>query len=583
MKKHFINLFILSFCLIPLYNCLAQEFIKTSEYDTYGHKRRDIYLDSNMQVVKEDYYSDKNQQIIFKIEYSSKNKFKKIMGLGEKAPLYEIDFKKGTYSDYENDVYLNFVGNFLFEGKQRSRKLVVNYKNNKKNGRLIQADSAETGKKQVSYQKVDPRFLQFNIVKFYNSIELDPVYTIFNGLLLNFKNGKLNGDQSSYYVNGKTKFQANFINDKLIRYTSFDQSNSIISKIETDSGLSQKPQIINGQVFSSDDQYVFWLNELAKTGDVVSQSNFYDPQIGVDFWNTLIYNNYANKLGSQPLRSFMIDNYSKTDFPESDIFNMKKKFDDSKYTFSDPEVIRIILGVPRFSIKQFSYTTNEDKLISKIKIINDGKIMTKLINDTIDLINGYYFLKSPLPYYEYSFPNSLPKRLLILPPNAGVTDYDKEETIKQNKQLAMWVKNTYNVTASNFYFEEKEDGAENYKLHFDTSFLYGFLRNMISLADFNCKELEKINPKTFQKEINYDFKSYHKHFYDTKYLGSQEVRGWVGYNVKDLYIDGDFISIVNKLDDTEIKIFHTYDRFKGKREFKIEVNKNSNTYTLLLK
>ena len=48
----------------------VENYIKTSEYDKYGNKRRDIYLDSSMQIIKEEYYAKDNHQVIFKIEYS---------------------------------------------------------------------------------------------------------------------------------------------------------------------------------------------------------------------------------------------------------------------------------------------------------------------------------------------------------------------------------------------------------------------------------------------------------------------------------------------------------------------------------
>ena len=580
MKKYFILLMLFIYSFSSFAQNKVENYIKTSEYDKYGNKRRDIYLDSSMQIIKEEYYAKDNHQVIFKIEYSAINKLKNIVALRDNKKLYEIDYLNGTYEDYENDLTLKFIGNYIFNGKQRGKNIIVNYQNGVKEGRIIQADSAVISNKVVAYQKVDPKYLQFNIVKFYNSIELDPVFTIYNGLILSFNQGKLNGDQSSFYVDGKIKFKANFFKDKLIKYTSFDKSNSIISKIETDSGVSNKIQILNGQILSNDEHYIFWLNSLIETGDIVNAGILYDQDIIDEIRRIgrenerlsigeVYYDDNEKRLGGLKLSGFLIDNYVQTNNQVLDIFNLKKKFDNFKHTFNDAETMRMLLGIPRFSIKQFSYQMNEDALIKKIKINSNNLLAKKIINDTIALKNGYYFLKSPFPCYEYR--RNMPNEFLILPhddlngvKNISYEDYD--EIRLQNEKLAKWIKGTFGVNPSNLYFAHKESGANNYYINTDTTYLKNFLNDMISIVEVKIKEFES----TGSLEQKYTYR-----FNDAK-----DER--TSYYMQSIELTEKYISLINKNDGTEIKIYYDWDRYKSKTDFIIEIFKNSKKYILLM-
>jgi hypothetical protein len=545
MKHYFILFALLLFFINAFSQDKLQTLVKTSEYDKSGKKRRDIYLDSSFIVVKEEYYHEESQKIIFKIEYSTKNQIKKIVGFGESQKAYEIDYLKGNYEDFENNISLKFNGNFIFNGIQKSKNLVVNYRNGKKEGRLIQADSAVTSQKAVGVKKVDPRYLQFNIVKFYNSVELEPVYSIYNGLILNFQDGKLNGDQSSYYVDGKIKFKANLISDKLIRYTSFDKSNSIISKLETDSGITSKAQILNGQILSSDNQYIFWLNELSETGDIVSKGTFYDGNLFEDEIKGVYYG--TESLGGQDLRRFMTDSYVKKGNLTADIFEVKKKFDEAKFTISSSEAIRIILGVPRFLIKQFSYQTNEDALITKVKLINSDQKNKNISSDTVDLSYGYYFLKSPLPYYQYRL-NGIASRFLILPHDINELEEakwissennERQELFKKNDRLSKWIKSTFNVSPSNFYFIEG-DNEEVY--YFNTSYLNNFLKNMVQ---FVVDKIEGEEQSSFNNTTN-----------SSNFSKLNGIGKYIKMNrYFSLYTNESFLTIQNKNGSNVIKIY----------------------------
>lgn len=145
----------------------------------------------------------------------------------------------GVYDSFEDGVFLKFSGHFIFNGIQRDKNIVVNYKDGKRNGKLIQTDSAVNGKKIVMNQVADTRLLRFNIIKFYNQPIEESTFKLFNGVVLYFENDMLNGTQTSYYPNSKIKFSATFKDFRLCNYISYSNDGSIVSRIKTENGISK--------------------------------------------------------------------------------------------------------------------------------------------------------------------------------------------------------------------------------------------------------------------------------------------------------------------------------------------------------
>jgi hypothetical protein len=96
-----------------------QDLTRTSEYVENHKKRRDIYLDSNMRIVREDYYSYRNQEIIFTIEYLQDKKIGRVAGFNSKGKTFEIDYSNGVYQDFQGGIILRFKGNYIFDGIQK--------------------------------------------------------------------------------------------------------------------------------------------------------------------------------------------------------------------------------------------------------------------------------------------------------------------------------------------------------------------------------------------------------------------------------------------------------------------------------
>jgi len=464
----------------------AQNLTKTSEYADHGKKRRDIYLDNDMRVVKEDYYSNEDQKIIFTIEYAGEKKIGKVIGFDKDKKTFEVDYKKGSYEDFKKGISLKFKGNFEFDGIQKGERIVVSYRNGVKDGRLVQADSAVTSRKVVAVQKVDLRYLRFDILKFYTDLDTDPVFTVFNGLILNFRSGKLDGKQSSYFVDGRVKFDGSFNSDKLIKYTSFDKTNSIISKLETDNGITTKGQILNGQLLSSDDQYIFWFNKLIETGDIIIDDNYQYP--------ATLYRNNTNPV--QPVQGtiekFVKELKEDDDKHISSIFEIKKRFDDLKCIFNDATVMRVILEIPRFYIRRFSFNNKEDASITSAQLTNNVRKLNELAGDTLELIDGYYFVNSPMPLYKYCIANYY--FYLQLPFSEKGIEYKRVENVddvtQMNDKFVKWLNKTFNFSPSNFYLKVKPDATASEGQYIDSSSLNTFLRHVVSTTKDNIKALE---------------------------------------------------------------------------------------------
>jgi hypothetical protein len=529
MNKALYLILTLFVCSVSSSQTSAQSLTKTSEYSDYGKKRRDTYLDNDMRVVKEDYYSNNDQKIILTIEYISEKKIGRVTGFDNSEKAFEVDYKKGTYEDFKKGISLKFTGNFQFDGIQKGEKIAVSYRNGLKDGRLVQADSAVTNHKVVAVQKVDVRYLRFDIIKFYADLETDPVFSVFNGLILNFKSGKLDGKQSSYFVDGKIKFDGSFNNDRLIKYTSFDKTNTIISKLETDNGITNKGQILNGQLLSPDDQYIFWFDKLSETGDIILDSNYRYPA-------TLYENN--NDHVQRTIDKFIKELKEVNEEHVPSKFEIKKKFDDLKCTFNDATVMRAILEIPLFYIKRFSFNNKEDASITSALLISNGTKIKELVGDTLELIDGYYFLKSPLPLYKYYTPEYF--FYLQLPYSEKGIEYkrvEKNDDIeKMNHKFVKWITNTYSFSPSNFYLGVKPASYENYEQYYDSSSLNTFLRHIVSTTNDNIQALETKSNLIADPFRWQDSFYYYRYFYTWKtepYLTLQTKNGSASIRIYD--------------------------------------------------
>jgi hypothetical protein len=377
-----------SFLSITLF---SQDIIKTSEYID-NKKRRDLFYNSKMNLVKEIYYDDFNQKIVNIIKYDSIQNLVYFSSYKEYPKInIEVDFQKGIYKDPENKIELHFKDDFIFHGQQIGDKIIVNYKDGEKFGRLIQTDSGVSGKQTYVYQKVDPRYLKFNMLVFYNEIGTEDSYKLFNGVLLNFKNNVLDGIQKSYYINGDNKIISNYSNGIISDYTSYDKEKNILSKIVTDSGFIKRPIILNGVLTKLMDKskfnQIFTLKNISldKTGDIIRE-NLYS--------NTNIYNYDLGKKIEDYFFNF-IDKYgqvSKIDLGDnnyiiSKILNpieLKNIFDEKKLKIPNGELLRIILSIPKFSIQRLNFQNDE-----KFEIVRFDTI--KLDNpETIKLISNSF-------------------------------------------------------------------------------------------------------------------------------------------------------------------------------------------------
>ena len=99
----------------------------TKEYYPNNKIRRIIKTDNDFNVISEIYYRNSNSLPIAEIDYRSKNEIKSVVffkndGINKK---YLIDFNRGLYIDYLNNISLSFKDNFVFDGKQTGNKTTV--------------------------------------------------------------------------------------------------------------------------------------------------------------------------------------------------------------------------------------------------------------------------------------------------------------------------------------------------------------------------------------------------------------------------------------------------------------------------
>lgn len=412
----------LFYCLIIFISSVAfylngqtDDLIKTTEYSG-KKKRRDMFLNKDLNVVKESYYSDDFEKIVNNVFYDNNGKLLRLIGYEEYPKItFEVDFSKGTYEIPEKKTILKFKNRFVFDGLQKGDNIVVNYSNGVRQGKLIQTDSAEYGTKTVVYQRPNVGLLsRFNILQFYNEIGEEDTYKVYKGLILNFSNNHLNGRQLGYFVNGAFKFKANFSNGKVLNYSSFNQEGSTLSNIVADSNaIVRKPYILNG-VIERDKLNVGFKNiQLQNTGtigiifDFSENDTFHFNREGYEYDSEYYYLDgnglrkredykgmhrsfegivrevlfepyvYVDNRGWTPekvtVESYLQMSGGTLDEPKNsypynfnEIFikknkNLKKLFDDKKLIIlgNNPHVLRVLFGIPFFKIERFDFESKD--------------------------------------------------------------------------------------------------------------------------------------------------------------------------------------------------------------------------------
>jgi hypothetical protein len=484
--------------------CFSQSITKTVE-NVQNKIRRELYLNDNLDVIREDYYSNQNQKIIVSIEYNNPNIINSITGfINYPTIAYKIDFANGTYFDSEDSIELKFKDNFYFVGEQKGKNIIVNYINNKKEGKLVQADSVAIGKKTVVYNKVDTRYLKYDIIKFSQALGEESIYKMYKGVVLNFKNNKLNGKQKSYYGDASLKFDGYFFDNKLISYNSMSKTGSTISKLSTINGVSLSPQLLNGVILNRDFNYVFWHPDLTQTGDIFFDSTLYLGR-GSELPRDEAFLYDIEKYERKDLRVFMGLKYYQRVSPYT--LEFKKKFDTEKNTFSNPYVIKHLLNIPDFKIKKYTFSEEEDKSILAIRVDNKNiDTINTFKKSRLDLIDNFYVNISKQNFYLYRFDNQ--REALLIPHNSAFDKYVSLDELnmfsKLNSSLAGWMLNNFDIE-NMFYLSPQvsSDGDNPYqnprKYIFDSasinSFLYVFVEKMLS----NINEIKKGYPSS----VNY--------------------------------------------------------------------------------
>ena len=424
MKQFLIILLILSNI-----KSISQEnkLIKTSEY-VGGKKRRDLFYDKDMNLVKEYYYYmgnfsnnnnlcnvieyDKNKEIIKYSAYNFEHR-----GSSNSILFLEVDFLNGIYKLPLEKLELKFKDKFVFDGIQKGNNIVVNYINGKKNGRLIQTDSAISGKQTIYNQKVDPRYLQFNIIKYYTSIGTEEVFKLFNGVVLNFDNNNLDGIQKSYYLNGNLKFSSVYKKNLLLSHESFDKNNSYLSKITTENCLIKKSFIQNGVIVNVDSDFpiVYKSETLSRTGDIEAapfEEVIYGHGGFGELWDFI--NTYGKiKLDTIAINSSIFFRITEIANPKElkEIFDNQK--DNNNYAINSGETITKILGIPIFHINRFNFENKEifEKNLNPASIIGKAFTIDKFENsekiyDNLNSvsINGEPFIIDKILVAQNDFP-----------------------------------------------------------------------------------------------------------------------------------------------------------------------------------
>lgn len=578
MKYLLVIFFLLS--LTKTYSQKNEKHLVKTVEKVEGKKRREIYLDSNLNVVIEKYFSEEKGNMIVEIIYGN-NYDLKITGYKDdttKQILYEFSRWVGIVKFYqkEEEVNLQYDKNG-WNGIQRIRNLAVNYLNGKRNGKLIQVDNGIIGKKDIVVGRIDPRYLKYDIEKFYYSVEKENVFKDYKGLTLNFLDGKLDSLQKSFYINGKIKFSSLYEKGKLINYNSFNSDESIISKIDTKYGISVKNQILNGTILPKEKKYIFWNDQLASCGEIYIKTEELNE-------NSTGQQNYNINDGSNiiALSEFLKINKSLK------IMDIKKAFDEKKYLFSDANCIKKIFGVPDYSIYSYKYEDQDDISILPIEIEatenNQGKI--EFITDTLNFSSNYYF---PLVNYKF-YKLERFSNLCLFPEQ--YFHYDNEDTRKnlpllrlKNYKIMSHLEKNYSLP-STFNVVNIEEGGSDDSYFFSNSKeekqqkIDDIIRIMLENLDtYKTIGRSDLYTKKDKNGYNTEYNIYSTNYYRSPFL-DYKIIDVIGGPIKILNTDKNkFIKIINRY-EIEIsdginlyKFYFDKDRKVGQFVYLVEVSK----------
>lgn len=411
--------------------------IKTAEYFDDNHKRRDIFYDSDLNIKKEIYYnkdSRDNDYIYAIIEYSNANKRKIIQRYNHlNQLLLSVDFENGTYENYEMNTFLEFKNEYIFDGLQRGNKIIVNYKDGKREGRLLQTDSAISGYEILSKYEVDTRYLKFDILRYYNKPYASPEFKLFNGIEFNFKDDFLEGIQKGFYPNSEVKFEALYKDFKLISYNSFNLDNSIISKINTKDGFTKNRQIINGTVNSDSTFRLFYLKRFLNAGKII------------------LYNYSSNVHDFKKYHEFEINSKKfKTDLKRDFDLN-KSRFSNSSQMVEASNNFYWIFGVPIFKVTNFNFDISDDNIINPIEFEDHNPSNNTPILGTIKLKKYRSELINESSSMIYSPLVNVDSDYGFLRPGGSRDEYYNED-FYEDTLVKHYLSRVYNITNSTILY-----------------------------------------------------------------------------------------------------------------------------------
>lgn len=253
----------------------AQEtgIVKTTTYNKSSDYKVISSYSKEMILKREEYYYTPSNNIYAAIDYYKSGKISKFTGYDKKRVIFFLDYLNGKYTDIVNETLLNFRGEFIFEGIQKCRNVICNYKNGKREGYYVQIDSAVSGKKLISVKRPNIYLLQKNIIAYYDNIEETNTYKKFEPIKLNFKNDQLNGIQRGNYPLGDTRFIAEYLNGRLVKYNSFETDRSIITKLNSTNGISSERYILNGQIVNDLSLKLFYVQDFLNAGRILKHNS----------------------------------------------------------------------------------------------------------------------------------------------------------------------------------------------------------------------------------------------------------------------------------------------------------------------
>lgn len=432
MKKMFLIkvCFIFFFLEIVGFESFGQNFTETVEFEN-NIKRRTIKYDNNLNIVSEVYFGFKKYsnetQVIGTVNYTSNGEIEKIITFRNYPKKYiEVDFKSGVYRNYIKNIVLRFKPNFIFDGIQQGNKIIVNYKDGKREGRCLQTDSGVINTRNVVVQRPDINLLQFDIVKFSSQLQTEDVYKLFNGFVCSFNDDKLYGNVNGFYLSGNKRFESRYYNDILLNYTSFEESGLLVSKIPNTSNGVVTGNIISNGIVTSDR-----ISNLVVNTKVLNVGKIYSSDFTESFRG-------SEQIESQ-LRDKNLSPFIYNTIISLHKFERKKFVDKYKIILTDPEQVLSLFEVPNFEIERFS--TNDENSLQYYKFSLDS-LETILFQDLIDELKSfnikYYkdkgmltsnYNQSEFTGRDWSDRNQWGQIFYIKNPDqSNVTNNEKEET-----------------------------------------------------------------------------------------------------------------------------------------------------------